>query len=251
MEIKLKKYPINIDNLLSIETAFNYYYSAYKDLENAINDKYNNYKLWKVIKRRYNINLFNDMENAIDTCEKLDIKNIKRLKTSYLKCILENNKKEYYFEDWLVIYNKKFNSKKIYNEDEIIRMELLDEIEVLCDKGIRKINQSRLDIDNEDSLITTVYVDGKYKGCEIGDFTQTRNEDYLSTFRYCEKFNIDKHPEIKEKIIDSIFNYERLLNDKNTLRFKALELLKLARNLANEHNIDINKQLEDNRIKLI
>ena len=230
-----------------LEIDYMFYKRMYEYLKRILNDdKMSLDEFWKIVSRYYSFDLFDSVE-TIEDCERLKI-DYKRLKTNYLLYKRVGKDLELYNEDWIILDNEFVDTRKVYNDSEI--NELLDsgKITVLSTWYQRKAskkydykyneNLGCYYIYHNDTNIIRSYCDS----CEDEIESLTFNNNY-AVF----PSKIYDNPTILQKIRDNYFTEEKLIEDIDYCRFRALEFLNLIKSKCNTFD----EPIEQERLTLI
>ena len=216
----------------SVENVYSFFKNGYDNLTKLLDENLSASEFWDIVNEYYCVDLFKDELYTYLDCNKLGIKP-KRLQTEFVTYVKQNNSSapRYRFEDWLVMETGKFDGRRIYSEAEIKDLIENNQIVPLYMNASRP-SSSRLEL-----------IENKYHNYEL--YYQNRfliEEDMLDT-TYGNVENITyyhgdledsfySNQIIQDRIRKVIFTKEKIMQDIDYYRFKALEGLKLLKKVA-------------------
>lgn len=239
------------DDIKELEELYVFYKEACEDLKSLINSDLDINEYWDIIDRYYNIELFESENDTIMDCHKLGIKP-KRLLTDFILYEKDTQAPKFYFEDWIIMETGKVDTRKIYSEDEIDNLLDEEQMVVLYPFAYRPASKRLQHVPNDNSSYDLTcngkfVIDESELDVTCGELENiTYYKNWLKT-----QFSIFNSREIQSKMRKNIFTREKLEQDIASYRFRALQVLKLIRNLAQKSNLNLDNAIKEERVALI
>lgn len=217
MNIKLIDDFERTNDISEIENSYCFYKKGYNELIKLLDDNISDDDFWEIIYNYYDVCLFDNEQDTYLDCKLLNIEP-KRMKTDFIlySKLNSNEKPKYYFEDWIVWGD--FDARRVYSEPVI---------EQLIKSG--KVIPLYVDLSRVASKRTESILNNK-KNLHV-TFGHLENITHYSNWLDLD-CDIYESPAIKSRLKNYIFNKDRIKNDIDYYRFRALELLKILRNKA-------------------
>ena len=255
----LHKYDVEwatqIRNVKMLNNLYQYYKNGYESLKKLYEGGLSTEESWDIINTSFMVDLFFDEEETYAECEILGL-NPKRLKTEFVMYTKEDNdsEPEFFFEDWLVLESGKFDSDKVYSEYGIDELLKNGDIKLLC-SGCRRPVDSNLIRKNNNLYLCKNHSFGgstiEFIDNESGLEPTNGQGVYLTHFPDLVdiEFNLYWHPDIKKRVADRMITKEVISEGIDFFRFKALEILKIMKNIL--HNVNGYEQTAEEERQLL
>lgn len=248
--MKIELVDIEMDGVLlndfkELEEMYCFYKKACEDLKLIIENNLDLDSFFRIIMKYYDVELFESENDTYMTCNLLGIKP-KRLSTDFILYEKDKHAPKFYFEDWIIMETGKVDARRIYSQGEIDNLLDDDQMVVLYPYAKRPASKRLQHVPNDNSSYDLTY-NGKFviDESELGQTSgQLENITYYNDWMRTE-FNLYNSPIIQSKLKEKVFTKERLMKDVASYRFRALEVLKLIKNLATKKNLNISGIIEE------